>query len=267
MPTAKKPIVDYALSVGAVLMCTIVSIAVRAELGLATSAMIYLLGVTVVSSTCSRGAAILKSALSVLSFYYFCVPPYDSFRGLEYSVAMTMLAMMLLSLVITGLTDRMRRQAHAARAAEVAVETERMRYALFRAVSHDLKTPLVSIYGAATSILDQEDRLTLPERRALIEGIAAEAGKLNRRLTNLLDMTRLETGIELKKDWQSVEELVGDALVHLEGALGDRAITVEVPSGLPFIHVDGTLMRLMLVNVLENAAKQDRKSTRLNSSH
>src|SRR5262245_55975740 len=81
----KKAARDHFLGVGIVLITTMISVAVRSELGIATAAMVYLLGVTVISTIGSRRPAILTCILSVASFYYFCVPPYDSFLVLEYS--------------------------------------------------------------------------------------------------------------------------------------------------------------------------------------
>jgi K+-sensing histidine kinase KdpD len=253
--SGNQPAFDYVLSIGVALACTIVSIAVRSSLGPTTAAMTFLLGVTVVSTSCSRGAAILNCFLSVASFYYFCVPPYGSFLFLEYSFMTTLAVMMFVALIITGLNDRVRRQAEAAQKAELAVETERMRNALLSAVSHDLKTPLVSIYGAATSILDQGDRLSSSDRRALISDIAEGAGELNRRLTNLLEMTRLEAGVELKKDWQSVEEIASNVLARLEPVLRGRRVTLVIPRDFALIHVDEVLLEHVFVNLLENAAK------------
>jgi K+-sensing histidine kinase KdpD len=246
---------DYLWSTGVAALSTAISIPIQSDLGLANAAMTYLLGVTIISTYCGRGAAILNCILSAVAFYYFCAPPYGSVTLMEYSFITTLFAMLLVSLVITTLTLRARRQSEAARRAELAVEVERTRNALLSAVSHDLKTPLVSIYGAATSILDQEDRLEPAVRRSLIEGIADEAGKLNRLLTNLLEMTRLDAGVEMKKDWQSIEEIAGTALLRLEGVLRNRPVTVSVPPDLPLIQVDEVLMEHVLINILENAAK------------
>ena len=246
---------DYSLSIGAVILCTAVSIPVRSDLGLTNAAMTYLLGVTITSILCSRGAAILNSVLSVTSFYYFCVPVYGSFVLVEYSFATTLFVMILVSMVITTLSLRVRRQSQAARIAEVAAESERTRSALLSTVSHDLKTPLVSIYGSATTLRDQGEEMSPAERSALIDGIAEEAGRLNRLVTNLVDMTRLEAGIELKKDWQSVEELMGEVLVRLENLLSGRSLSVAIPPDLPLVYVDEVLVQHLLINVVENAAK------------
>jgi two-component system sensor histidine kinase KdpD len=123
------------------------------------------------------------------------------------------------------------------------------------AVSHDLKTPLSSIYGAATTLLEAESRLLEPERRELIESIAEEAERLNRVVTNLLEMTRLESGIELQKDWQPLEEIVGAALTRLNKTLGDRPVAIEIADNLPLIFVDDVLLEEVFINLLENVVK------------
>jgi two-component system sensor histidine kinase KdpD len=147
------------------------------------------------------------------------------------------------------------RLADEAQQARVAVEAERLRSTLLSSVSHDLRTPLATITGAASSLL-QDTSLGEASRRELQEAIYEEAVRLNRLVTNLLDMTRLESGsLQLNRDWHSVEELVGSALARLEPTLKGRTVRVRVPEDLPLVPVDGILVEQVLVNLLENAAK------------
>ena len=147
------------------------------------------------------------------------------------------------------------RLADEAQQARVAVEAERLRSTLLSSVSHDLRTPLATITGAASSLL-QDASLGDDSRRELQEAIYEEAVRLNRLVTNLLDMTRLESGsLQLNRDWHSVEELVGSALARLEPGLTDRTVRVSIPADLPLVPVDGVLVEQALVNLLENALK------------
>ncbi|HEX9188453.1 MAG TPA: DUF4118 domain-containing protein, partial [Vicinamibacteria bacterium] len=147
------------------------------------------------------------------------------------------------------------RLADDAEQARVEVEAERLRSTLLSSVSHDLRTPLATITGAASSLV-QDASLGDASRRELQEAIYEEAVRLNRLVTNLLDMTRLESGsLQLNRDWHSLEELVGSALARLEPALKGRTVRVQVPSDLPLVPADGTLVEQALVNLLENAAK------------
>jgi two-component system sensor histidine kinase KdpD len=147
------------------------------------------------------------------------------------------------------------RLADEAQRARVAVEAERLRSTLLSSVSHDLRTPLATITGAASSLLEDAS-LGDASRRELQAAIYEEAVRLNRLVANLLDMTRLESGsLQLNRDWHSLEELVGSALARLGPVLKDRAVRVRVPEDLPLVLVDGILIEQALVNLLENAAK------------
>ena len=141
-------------------------------------------------------------------------------------------------------------------AAQVRAEAERVRNALLSAVSHDLRTPLTAITGAASAALEGETRLDAATRRELLESIRDEAERLNRLVNNLLDVTRLESGsLQLRREWIPVEELVGVALARLAKPLGDRKVTTRLPEDLPPVLVDGLLIEQVLINLLENATK------------
>jgi two-component system, OmpR family, sensor histidine kinase KdpD len=139
--------------------------------------------------------------------------------------------------------------------ARLAAEAERLRSTLLSSVSHDLRTPLATITGAASSLL-QPGALGPEAERELKEAIYEEADRLNRLVTNLLDMTRLESGsLQLGKDWQSLEELVGTALGRVERELEGRRVDVRIPADLPLVSVDGLMIEQVFVNLLDNAAK------------
>jgi two-component system sensor histidine kinase KdpD len=145
--------------------------------------------------------------------------------------------------------------AEEAQQARIAMETERLRSTLLSSVSHDLRTPLATITGAASSLL-QDTSLAPAAQRELEGAIYEEADRLNRLVTNLLDMTRLESGsLRLNRDWHSLEELVGSALARLEPGLRGRRVDVSVPADLPLVSVDGVLIEQALVNLVDNAAK------------
>jgi len=136
------------------------------------------------------------------------------------------------------------------------VEAERVRNALLSAVSHDLRTPLTAITGAASAALEGEARIDAATRRELLESIRDEAERLNRLVNNLLDVTRLESGnLQLRREWIPVEELVGVALARLAAPLRERKVTTRLPEDLPPVLVDGLLIEQVLINLIENATK------------
>src|SRR5712671_3562513 len=336
---------DYPIGLIVVGICTAMAVFLRSRVAITNMAMFYLLGVIVVSVTCRQGAAILSALLGVTSFYYFCVPPWNSFVIEDYSYILILITTLTVALVITTLTIKIRSQAEhaldreertratyqlsrdlseessaldaartaartiagvfdakvdlflaneqgalsqhigetgdstgsenqrteaqsiletreesmslvrsghniavqmgvplvcsgsivavlilttedrdrfsdpeerhflevlcgqiaaaverlrnsaAVREAEVEIQTERTRNALLNAVSHDIKTPLASIYGAVTGLLEEEQRLSPGVRRELLESISDESQRLNRVVNNLLEMTSLDAGL------------------------------------------------------------------------
>jgi two-component system sensor histidine kinase KdpD len=140
--------------------------------------------------------------------------------------------------------------------AQVDVETERLRNALLSSVSHDLRTPLAAITGAASSLLDDEAAVEPAARRELTATIFEEADRLNRLVRNLLDMTRLQSGtVRVAREWHPLEEIVGSALTRLETRLKGRPVETRIPEDLPLVALDGVLIEQVLVNLVENAIK------------
>jgi len=140
--------------------------------------------------------------------------------------------------------------------ARTEIETERARSALLSSVSHDLRTPLAAITGAATSLLDDGANLPDPTRRDLAETIADEAQRLNRLIGDLLEMTRLESGsLKVRKEWHSLEEIVGAGLGGLETQLLGRPVSVDLAPDLPLVPLDDVLFEQVVRNLVENANK------------
>jgi len=148
------------------------------------------------------------------------------------------------------------RLAEQARQAEMLEITEKLQTALLNSISHDLRTPLVSITGALSSLTNDQIYLDESARRSLIETASEEADRLNRLVGNLLDMTRLESGaMRFKKEACDIQDVIGSALENLGQRIGDRSISIDIPAELPLIQLDFVLVERVLVNVIDNALK------------
>jgi two-component system sensor histidine kinase KdpD len=144
---------------------------------------------------------------------------------------------------------------NAAETARIQMQTEEMRSTLLSAVSHDLRTPLASITGAASALRSQADKLAPEVREELLDSIYDEAQRMSRLVGNLLDMTRLESGVELRRELCPLEEIIGAALQRMESQLGRRQVTTHLPENLPLVYVDDVLLGQVVVNLIENALK------------
>ena len=146
--------------------------------------------------------------------------------------------------------------AEAAGQVQLLEATEKLQSALLNSISHDLRTPLVSITGALSTLQEDDVRLDDEARRILIDTAAEEAGRLNRLVGNLLDMTRLEAGaLKVKREPRDVQDVIGAALHQVGDRLGDRPVEIDIPADLPLVPLDFVLVVHVLVNLIDNALK------------
>lgn len=140
--------------------------------------------------------------------------------------------------------------------ARVSGETERLRSALLASVSHDLRSPLAAIIGAAGSLDAYGQAMSAEDRHSLLETVRLEGERLDRYVQNLLDMTRLgHGGLSLNRDWIGVDELIGSAVTRLQRYQPDTRVEVRLAGDLGPLWVHPALIEQALFNVIENAAK------------
>jgi two-component system sensor histidine kinase KdpD len=138
----------------------------------------------------------------------------------------------------------------------VKAETESLRNSLLSAISHDFRTPLASIVGASSSLIDGGTHLTEVGKLELGKTIYEEAQRMTRLANNLLDMARLESGsVKLNLQWCPIEEIVGGVLTRLHARLAAHPVAIKLPRGLPLVHVDAVMIEQVIENLLENAVK------------
>jgi len=217
--------------------------------------MLLLLAVFIVALKLGRGPAVAAAFASVILFDVFFVPPHFSLSVADAQYFVIFAVMLAVSLITTHLTTQLAERQAAVRAREVEAETEKLRAAILAALSHDLRTPLTSLIGLADSLHAELSgaKVGAGETAGIIRD---QAQALHRMVTNLLDMARLQAGrVELDKQWQPVDEVVGSSLRLLADVLAGRPVTVDLPAELPLVQFDAVLIERVLCNLLENAAK------------
>ncbi|MBZ2190111.1 sensor histidine kinase KdpD [Alcanivorax sp. JB21] len=141
-------------------------------------------------------------------------------------------------------------------ASRVAEETERLRSALLSSISHDLRTPLASMIGSASTLKSMSDRLSEEDRVSLLDSVLGEGERLDRYIRNLLDMTKLGHGtLKIERDWIALTDILSSALRRTRGLMTKLRVERDVADNLPLLFVHPALIEQALVNVLENAAK------------
>lgn len=258
--TASTPARGLPWRIGAAVVlaavATLLASAAQRFVALPDLAMIYVACIMFAATVLGRAAALLCALLSIGAYDFFFVPPYYTLAVAESRHLITFAMMFLIGFLVSGWMSRVRRTRELAEAAVLRARTEEMRSSLLSAVSHDLRTPLASITGAATTLRDQDGSLSPSERGELIETVCQEAERLDRLVADLLDVTRLESpGLEVHREWVPVEELVATSLGRLEAALAGRTVTVRIEPHLPLVSCDPLLMELVLHNLVENATR------------
>ncbi len=145
---------------------------------------------------------------------------------------------------------------------KLAMESEHLKSTLLRSISHDIRTPLTGIMGASGMILDSNESLDENSIKRLISDINEEAAWLYNSVQNILDMTRISEGkLALKKEYEAVDDLINQAVIHESGLASANRLRVTIPEDILLVEVDGRLIVQVLVNLLDNACKYSGKSS------
>jgi two-component system sensor histidine kinase KdpD len=144
--------------------------------------------------------------------------------------------------------------------AKLVSETEQLRSALLSSISHDLRTPLSSIIGSSSSLMEYGDSIDGANRQELLSTVLDEAKRLDRHIQNLLDMTKLGQGkLTLKRDWVDIHDVISSAVSRLKDVLSDIEIHIQIADSIPLIWVHGVLIEQAIVNLIDNAARFSEK--------
>jgi two-component system sensor histidine kinase KdpD len=252
MQKTKMPgnrIYPYLISVGLVLIMTLLGEFVKRKLEPTNIVMFYLLAVVIVAIRWGQGPAIVTSVLSVLAFDFFLVPPYLTLNVHDFEYLFTFGAFLAVGLIVSTLTSKVRAQI-------IQRQTEKLHSALLNSISHDLKTPLVSITGALSALLDNTSKLNEQQKNELLETARDESERLNRIVNNILDMTRTESGVlRISKKPCDLRDFIGACLEQLKDKIGSRNIKINIPKQMPEVNVDFPYMLKAFLNVMDNALK------------
>ena len=213
--------------------------------------MIFVLGVFLVSwRTQGYAFGIAASFLSVLAVNWAFTYPYWAFDLISPECISSAVVMLIVSTMTGALTTRLKQQEKL----KAEAEKERMRGNLLRAVSHDLRTPLTTIYGSCSAMIENFDEIPPERQLLLLKDIQSDAQWLNRMVENLLSVTRVDADkVRLSKQSVVLEELIDALLVKFHKHYPSTAVQVRIPDDFVSIPMDPVLIEQVLMNLLENA--------------
>jgi two-component system sensor histidine kinase KdpD len=239
----------YLISAGLVLIMTLLGEFLKGRLEPTNIVMFYLLVVVIAAIRWGQGPAIVTSILSVLAFDFFLVPPYLTLGVADLQYIFTFIAFLVVGIVVSTLASKTREQV-------IQRQREKLQTALLNSISHDLRTPISSVTGSLSALLDDDAGLDDLTRRELLMTAFAESDRLNRLVSNLLDMTRMEAGaLRISCKACELRDVLGVTLEHLKEKTGDRNIRIDIPSDFPEVSMDFFFMMKVFFNLIDNAIK------------
>ena len=223
--------------------------------------MIFVMAVFLVSLvTHGYVYGISASLISVLAVNYAFTFPYFEFNFSLPENLFSGIVMLFVSVMTSTLTTNIKKQEHM----RAENEKEKVRANLLRAVSHDLRTPLTSIYGSCSTIIENYDSLNKEQQIKLLSEVCGDAEWLNRMVENLLSVTRIDSEkVSVKKVPTVLEELIDTVLVKFKKHYPSQPVTVEIPENFIIIPMDSILIEQVIINLLENAVYHARGMTEL----
>lgn len=224
---------------------------------------IFVLAVLLISRfTTGYLFGLIASVLGVICVNFIFTYPYWAFNLTISGYPLTFLSFLAVSIITSTLTTQIKRQEQL----RIENEKEKMRANLLRSVSHDIRTPLTSIVGSTSTVLENPG-LTRAEQEALLEDVRSEAQWLIRAVENLLSITRMGDGqARITKDVEAAEEILGEAVRKFRRRYPNISVTVDPPQELLLVPMDPILIEQVLANLMENAAVHGGTTTHIRIS-
>ena len=226
--------------------------------------LLFVLAVVLVSRfTEGYFYGVLAAMIAVIGVNYVFTYPYFEINFSLTGYPLTFIAMLAVAAIVSALTTQIKEKEQI----RLEIEREKMRGNLLRAVSHDIRTPLTSIVGATSLLLDNNEELSHQQKMEFVKDIRSEAQWLIRIVENLLSITRIGDGSDsakIDKVEEMIEEIIGSAVLKFKKRFPEMEVVVTLPEELVLVPMDGILIEQVLVNLLENAVLHGKTTSRIN---
>jgi two-component system sensor histidine kinase KdpD len=245
---------QYLISIGLILLVSVSCYFLTGIIGYKVVAFLLLVSLSFLALFFDILPILLSAALSALIWNFFFIPPKFTFHVHTGEDLFLFIMYFIIAMVHAVLTFKIRQIQKEAGKKEEKANTLKLYNSLLNSLSHELRTPIATIIGASDNLQMNAGRLTEENKSNLVSEISLAALRLNQQVENLLNMSRLESGvIQPKKDWCDVNELIYASIKNIEDHSEDHIITVRVKENLPLFKLDIGLMEQVLYNLINNA--------------
>ncbi len=205
---------------------------------------------------------LIAATLSALIWDFFFIPPRFTITVGTAEDQLLLLMYFIIALINAVLTNKIRQMEKDVKAKDEKERSVNFYKTLFNSLSHELRTPITTIIGSIDNLQSNSSRLSDSTRIELLAEISVAAGRLNQQVGNLLNMSRLETGLlQIKRDWCDINELVHKTLHRLESNLQRYKVAVDIPENFPLLKLDFGLMEQVIYNLLVNVTQHTPEDT------
>lgn len=270
-------------------MVTALLVPFREQINSTTTALAYLLAVLFIALFWGSGPALVASVVSVLCFNFFFLPPFYTLDVAHPENWIALFAFFTTALAVGQLSAREKRRAEEAERGEREIErlykelqaaferasqaealkqSEKLKSALLDAVTHDLRTPLTSIKASITTLLDEarlaDFKLDKESRLEMLEVIDEESDRLNRFISGLIDLARIDAGeLQLRRQWGVIDEIVSTALARAQPLMLGHEVEVQIDKELPAVRVDERAVSEVVYTLIDNAVKYSPRGSKI----
>jgi two-component system sensor histidine kinase KdpD len=255
---------QYVLSLFAIICVTAIGLGVYPMVGYRVVAFMLLFSVSVLALFMDIRPVMVSAAISALSWDYLFIPPRFTFSVGGTEDQLLLASYFVIATIHAVLSYRVREAQKEVRRREARANTIKLYNTLLNSLSHELRTPITTIIGATDNLLNNNGKTSPKDQKELLSEISTASLRLNQQVENLLNVSRLESGVfEVKKDWVDVRELIYTTLSRLEPEIAKWKVNVGVQENTPLFKLDFGLMEQVLHNVVANVLQHTPEGTEI----
>jgi two-component system, OmpR family, sensor histidine kinase KdpD len=255
-------VTQYLVSIGFVCSVAVIGLIIHGLIGYRVVAFMLLVTVSILAMFLDIVPVLVVSFLSALIWDFFFIPPRFTLSVGTAEDRLLLLMYFIVALINAVLTRKIRQMEKDIKTKDDKARTVKFYNTLLNSLSHELRTPITTIIGSTDNLQSNSPQLSEKDKAELLKEISIASIRLNQQVENLLNMSRLESGVfQIKKDWCDISDIIYKTLQRLESNLQKYKVVVDIPEQLPLFKLDFGLMEQVLYNLILNVTQHTHEDT------